>query len=313
MSSQGFGGVERVDHQAHDGLISVIIPVRGDPLGLRATLDSLMRTCPQSTRFEVIVANDGGDLKTRRVAEGFTHVVTYDLIPNRGPAAARNAAIANASGSVVAFLDANVTVLPGWWGAMRSATAKTDMVAGRVVIDPRDIRGFWDRYDSVSAFNIESYVRKKHAATCNLAVRREVLDRVGGFDERFRSGEDTEFTRRALDQGARLEYSDAMAIYHPARSTRAQFGKLYRIVVGRVELAEAFPARFGKYRLSPRLALSLLTPPRSLAAPRGQLAAYGSGTITGFYLARYASNLYTLGCYTYVSCVGTRGRKHDLS
>jgi cellulose synthase/poly-beta-1,6-N-acetylglucosamine synthase-like glycosyltransferase len=55
--------------------------------------------------------------------------------------------------------------------------------------------------------------------TCNMAYRRDVLERLGGFDERFRhpTGEDTDLAWRALEDGVDAEFVDAAVVYHDVR------------------------------------------------------------------------------------------------
>ena len=56
-------------------------------------------------------------------------------------------------------------------------------------------------------------------------LRRELVERVGAFDEalglgsgtRFASGEETDYLVRALRSGARLAYEPSLVITHPAR------------------------------------------------------------------------------------------------
>ena len=80
-------------------LVSVIMPTRNRAHLLGDALTSVER---QSYRhWEVVVVNDGGE----PVAPMRERMQVIDLKTNRGPAAARNAAIAKAGGEVLAFLD----------------------------------------------------------------------------------------------------------------------------------------------------------------------------------------------------------------
>ncbi len=51
--------------------------------------------------------------------------------------------------------------------------------------------------------------------TCNVAYPRPLLEALGGFDEDFvDSGEDTDLGLRAIDAGARHEFSERALVYH---------------------------------------------------------------------------------------------------
>lgn len=300
------------EHPAEVGLVSVIIPVGADPEGLEITLRSLQEHLPAGS-FEVVVANDGADPAVAAVCARYPHVVELPLVPNRGPAAARNAAAAVTRGEILAFLDADLTVWPGWWESMQEALQSSDLACGNVEIDPRQITTFAHFYDSLVAFDVPRYVKHNHAVSGNLAIRRTALERVGGFDSRFRSGEDNEFGKRAHANGVDIRYAAQMGVYHPPRDTRAQYRKIYRVVVGRLQLAEQLPQRFGGYRLTPRLFVSLLVPPRHFLRSAVSWTDVPTSRRARVYAARYARNLYTLGAYVWVAARGADGRRHDLS
>jgi hypothetical protein len=55
--------------------------------------------------------------------------------------------------------------------------------------------------------------------TCNMGYRRDALERVGGFDERFRrpSGEDTDLAWRLKERGATSAFADDALVFHDVR------------------------------------------------------------------------------------------------
>jgi hypothetical protein len=69
------------------------------------------------------------------------------------------------------------------------------------------------------------------AATCNLAVRADVL-RAHRFDPRLRTGGDAEFCRRVVAAGATLVYTPEAYIEHPARNLRELVTKVRRLAGG---------------------------------------------------------------------------------
>ena len=84
--------------------------------------------------------------------------------------------------------------------------------------------------DQLDQISLWSYVmvdsgRRGHFPTCNIAYRREVLDAVKGFDERFQYrrpdrsarcmiGDDTDFAWSAIDMGFRPGYAPDAVVYH---------------------------------------------------------------------------------------------------
>jgi len=294
-------------------LLTIIIPVKDDGEGLRQTLESIAATVPAEQAFEVIVANDGGADAITQACKHYAWVEEKVLVPNRGPGGARNEALKYAKGEYIAFLDADVIVRPGWWEALNAVLAEHDYAAGRVDIHPDMMEHFFHHYDALTAFNVREYMTHHHGVTANVAVRRSLLEQIGGFDARFRSGEDSEFGVRVHEAGCRLVYADAMAIYHPPRGFTEQRKKLYRVVVGHVQLYQAWPERFARYRISLRMVLSFLLPPRKVAKYPDLMRDYSLPYKIGFYLTAYATRLYRLACYMWLHRSSADQKQHDLS
>lgn len=99
--------------------ISVVIPARNaaEFIG-RALRSAALQTLPP---FEVIVADDGSTDATAEIAEGFGEPVRVLRLPHRGQSAATNAAVAAASGELIAPLHADDEWVPGTLAAQAQA------------------------------------------------------------------------------------------------------------------------------------------------------------------------------------------------
>ena len=152
---------------------SVIIPARN----AAALLPRALRAVAEQTLdggYELIVVDDGSSDGTAAAAESAGARVVRSARP-RGPGAARNAGAAAANGDALAFLDADCVPAPGWLSAGVFALERAGLVQGRVEPDPHAVRGPYDRTLWVTGATglYES---------ANLFVRREVFERLGGFD-----------------------------------------------------------------------------------------------------------------------------------
>ena len=158
----------------------------------------------------IVVSDDSADDTTRLLVEREFPCVHWVRGPRRGPAANRNHGARAASGEWIAFIDDDCEPQPGWLAAMARATANADVVEGRTLAPGATDSPF------------EEHVENLHGGTlwsCNLAVRREAFERLGGFDEEFleAGGEDMEFAWRVAHRGLRVSFaSDALA-HHPPR------------------------------------------------------------------------------------------------
>jgi glycosyltransferase involved in cell wall biosynthesis len=131
----------------------------------------------------------------------------------RGPAAARNAGWRIARAPWVAFVDDDVVPTGMWTSALQRDLARlTPHVAasqGQITVPlPRDRRPT-DRERTVARIAGAPWI------TADMAVRRSVLEHIGGFDERFPRAyrEDSDLALRILDAGWELTYGTRAAVH----------------------------------------------------------------------------------------------------
>jgi glycosyltransferase involved in cell wall biosynthesis len=209
--------------------LSVIIPARNAQDTLADTLAGLSAQAA-GFAFEVIVVDDGSGDGTRRIAASSAVVGQVIVLPGLGPARARNAGAAAATGSALAFLDADCVPAPGWVAAGVSALAQSDLVLGETRPDPAQRCGPFDRTLSVVG-------RSPLFESANLFVRRELFERIGGFESWLgprggkELGEDVWFGWRAERLGARTSACARALAHHAvhpgtARTFIAERGRL---------------------------------------------------------------------------------------
>jgi glycosyltransferase involved in cell wall biosynthesis len=237
-----------------DLVVSVVVPVYNDPDGIRTTLESLVTQSVPPTGYEVIVVDNGSTDDTRSVVRAFAarydHVRLEVEADVQGSYAARNRGIEAASGSVLAFVDADMSVDPDWLRRAISAMHENDadyLACAVHLFAPGDEESLAGKYNRLTDLRVGRFVRERQfAPTCSLLVSRALLDEVGGFDPRFRSSGDLEFGNRVDDTGRQLHYAPQVPMYHPARTTmRSLLRKSFRIGRGKVELHRYYPDRYG--------------------------------------------------------------------
>ena len=179
-------------------LVSVIIPCYNQAHFLADALQSV--GAPEFARKEIIVVDDGSEDDTPAVASAFPSV-RYVWQQNRGLAGARNTGLAQASGDLLVFLDADDRLLPGalQTGArLLRENPHWAFVAGRSrFISPAGLplptgqpsRGCGDPYLALLR-------RNSIRNPAMVMFRRSVLERVGGFDPRVHACADYEMYLR---------------------------------------------------------------------------------------------------------------------
>jgi glycosyltransferase involved in cell wall biosynthesis len=213
-------------------LISVIVPTYERAGLLRACIESF-DTQDDPPTFEVVVVDDGSTDATATVLSDLALTrpwLRWSSQPvNRGPAAARNRAIAAAEGELLLFVDddivASTTLLR--WHANLHAKAGDDHLAilGRVDWHPLlTVTPFMRWLDrSGLQFAYDTWLRDGRVAipaaafyTANLSVSRRLVVATGGFDERFPfpAYEDLELAIRLTENGLRMDYRPNALAYH---------------------------------------------------------------------------------------------------
>jgi GT2 family glycosyltransferase len=196
--------------------ISVIIPVRNRSEALLSCLQALAAQDFFPSQFEVLVCDDGSTedlspaIAPARVLGLDIHLLRQGP---RGPAAARNMGIRHARGRLIAMTDSDA--LPGrmWLQSLFEALESDPQavgVEGKVCANNQG--QFGPLGDGPT--NLAGGV----FLTCNCAYRRDVLLRIGGFDETFPypAYEDTELAARAQDVG-RIIWQPRAIVMHPER------------------------------------------------------------------------------------------------
>ncbi len=191
----------------------VVVPTVG-----RESLARLLGTlaaCGPPWPETLVVVDDSGQGKavpTPPVLAGRTRILRTR--GRQGPAAARNLGWRATSAPFVAFLDDDVLVSPEWTrrlvADLESLDRRTAAVQGRLSV-PRASRPS-DRARTTARLEGARWI------TADLAVRRDALDDVGGFDERFPRAyrEDTDLALRLQDRGWRLTMGGRRS-EHPVR------------------------------------------------------------------------------------------------
>lgn len=174
-------------------------------------------------QFEVVIADDGSTDDTPETLRRLFAETRLTLRVERrdrrgGPAAARNTSWRATTAPIIAWTDDDCVPAPQWLEAGVSAMAgRRRIVVGETTPNPdqSNRRGPFSHTMSVTRWELARYL-----STCNIFYRREDLEAVGGFDEAFTTGEDTDLGLRISEAGAEIVFCSDALVYHDVTASR---------------------------------------------------------------------------------------------
>ena len=266
----------------HEPLVSVVIACPADSWMLQECLNGI--AAQTYANCEVIVLPDGGDVQQEKGGPRVRVIPTGKV----RPAEKRNLGIREAKGEIIAFIDDDAYPDVHWleYAVKYFGDPTIGGLGGPGVTPPND--GFLARvggrvYDNLLVSGNYRYryraggVRRDvdDYPSCNLFVRKDLLDSFGGYRTDFWPGEDTLLCKDIVDRGARIVYDPWVIVNHHRRKLfgphlrqlgRYAFHRGYfckRYPSNSLHLSYFIPSLFVAYTLSfalvPMLISSLLT------------------------------------------------------
>jgi GT2 family glycosyltransferase len=267
--------------------VSVVVCAYNAEATLHECLASLERlTYPD---FEVIVVNDGSRDSTGAIARQYSSCRVID-VDHGGLSAARNAGLRAATGEIIAYTDADVRVDPDWLHYLVQPFATTEVVAvGGLSLPPLDSP--WLAHCVARAPGGPTHVllddrTAEHVPGCNLAIRRDALSAIGGFNPIYlRAGDDVDVCWRLQAAGGRIEFAPGALVWHHHRSSvRAYWRQQVGYGEGESWLVPHHREKFTGAKIAWRGHIySPLPFVRSLSRPRVNVGIWGSAAFPSVY------------------------------
>jgi glycosyltransferase involved in cell wall biosynthesis len=213
--------------------VSVVTPAHNSEEFLPEALRSVEAQSYED--WEVVVADDASTDRTAEVAEGFgPRVTVVHSERNLGPAGARNLALEHARGELVALLDADDYLLPGFLetqvGLYDAASAGGEPIGlvtcNARILGPEGMSSvtYHDLHPMTGDLTLERLLERNPVFVSSLFPRR-LIDEVGAFDTDIRGAEDFDLWVRIMERGYRaLVTREPLAVYRrwPGALTASQ-------------------------------------------------------------------------------------------
>lgn len=202
--------------------ISVVIPTYKRPDTTRQAVQSIIDG--EYADFEIIVVDQSPDHATEEALATFERDgrVRYIRAAKPGASAARNRGIIASRGQIIALTDDDVEARPDWLARIAAefaADPELQFISGALIAPEYDrAAGYIPEfmpYPEISGWHLVLM-----AANANFSMRRELFDRIGGYDELcgpgglLKSSDDGDIVLRIVRSGARWKAAPEIAVVH---------------------------------------------------------------------------------------------------
>ncbi len=222
--------------------ISVIIPVKNEELTIARLLEALLA---QTRIPDDIIITDGGSAdKTVSIIKEYAHKnssIKLICLPEAFPGKGRNSSIARSGSDIIASIDAGCEPVKNW----------LEELIKPFEADP-EVKVVYGRYKPAvktlleKCFVLATEPSGYDFSVASMAHKKEVWEKVGGYPEDLRSGEDTVFKSKIRDIGSKAVINcNALMYWQPRSNIPDFFMQFYNHAnsSGRLGLRTAFYAR----------------------------------------------------------------------
>lgn len=238
-------------------LVSVIIPTYDRSSIIGRTIENVLQQT--YSNIEIIVVDDGSTDDTQSVLKSYGERIRLVAQENAGPAAARNHGIKVARGEIISFQDSDdlwkaakierqIALLEHAGPSVPCCLCNTTMNFATVTtafdnapIVPAFDEGIWTNAPEIFATRFVLFNQA-------VAVRREALEKVGGFDESLRSLEDYDLALKLSIEGPWAFIREPLVEWCGGMSNslyQETLGKQVRLKENHIKIHESFLARLG--------------------------------------------------------------------
>jgi len=223
-----------------DALVTVVIPVFNREHTLGRAIESVIEQTHQN--WELFVVNDGSRDNSLSIAEGYANsdsrISIVKLEENRGATAARNAGATKGNGEWIAFNDSDdrwdprklelqLTRAQEWEQA--NGKSPSVLYSGINIVFPD---GGSHPFTRGAEGDVQvALAQQFFAPTQTLLIKREDFERVGGFDETLRCGDEYDLTLRISTEGHFAKIEDPLVdVYHSTTGRRNEALAVYEML-----------------------------------------------------------------------------------
>lgn len=194
-------------------IISIIIPTYNEEQHINRTIDSIECAIKHTLlNYEIIVMDNGSTDQTVQLVQ--TRNIPVFVVPNVFVGELRNIGAQYASGDILVFIDADVTLNENWG-------VELERILESLKTNPLTLTGAQVRVPPTSSWVARGwYTPVEHSSnpaginTGHMITTRYLFTKLNGFDNSLETGEDIDFSQRAVVVGAEVINNTALIAWH---------------------------------------------------------------------------------------------------
>jgi Glycosyl transferase family 2 len=183
-------------------LVSFVIPVLNGEQYIARCLKSIRNQSLPADQYEVLIIDNGSTDRTQQIVRDLD--LDVDVMPGVTVSALRNRAAKIARGDYLAFVDADVEIMPYWLQhGLAIFESRSAVAAGCFPRAPSPSTWVQEAWEAHQCGRHDANSRRPIAwlPSMNLLVRRDMFVKVGGFNERLDTAEDVDLCYRLRQLG----------------------------------------------------------------------------------------------------------------
>lgn len=223
--------------------ISVVVTTKNMQKYIEDLLKSMMK---QQEPYELIIVDSDSTDTTQDIIKQYAQKnknIKLFNYPGTRPES-MNYGIQMATGDAIAFIGGDDIAEPNWLQELRNSVQTADIIVGKLVSLTKN------RFTTLQNVKIfHKGVNISYPGT-NTTYKKEILDKLKGFDPWFTSAEDLELNYRAVDAGYTITYNEkAIVLYRPRDTISAFIKQSFQYGYGRKQLALKYQSMWGHYSI----------------------------------------------------------------
>jgi len=198
--------------------ISVVLTTKNEERYIGELLNSMT---VQEEPYEVIVVDSDSNDKTQEIIRKYSKRnknIKLFIHPGTRPES-MNYGIKQATGEAVAFIGGDDVADKNWIKEVRAGLKTADIIVGKIV---SLVENRFTTLQNVKVFHKNINISYPGS---NTTYKKEILDKLGGFDPWFSSAEDLELNYRAVDAGYKIKSNEKAIVFYRPRNTLNAFIK----------------------------------------------------------------------------------------